>query len=64
MNLSKNKNQYGELITIEQACELSNLGKTKIRKLASDARAVVKIGKSYRIKREILFNHIEETYSI
>lgn len=64
MNLLQSKNQYGELITLDQACELANLGRTKIRQLADEAGAVVKIGKSYRIKRKVLFDYIERTYSV
>lgn len=64
MNLLQSKNKYGELITLDQACELANLGRNTIRRLADEAGAVVKIGKSYRIKRQILFSYIERTYSL
>lgn len=64
MNLAKSRNQYGELITLDQACGLANLGKTKIREIANEARAVVKIGRAYRINKEKLFDYICKTYSV
>lgn len=64
MNISQFKNQNGELITLYQACELTNLGRTKVRQLADEAGASIKIGKSYRIKRKVLFDYIERTYSV
>lgn len=50
MNLAKNRNQDGTLITLTQACQESNLGATSVRKIAEEAGAVRKIGRSYRIK--------------
>lgn len=63
MNLAKNRSQSGELLTLQQACELSNLGSTTVRRLASEAGAVRKIGKSYRIKREPFFLYIDSAYA-
>ncbi len=62
MNISHNRNQNGELITLQQACSESNLGSTTVRRLANEAGAVRKIGKCYRIKRSIFFDHIEALY--
>lgn len=33
MALVRQKNTFGELITLDQACELTSLGKTKVRQL-------------------------------
>lgn len=63
MNRLENKNQNGELLTLNQVCELSNLGTTTVRKLADEAGAVRKIGRSYRIKKTIFFEYIEAMYS-
>ncbi|MCI9601477.1 MAG: helix-turn-helix domain-containing protein [Lachnospiraceae bacterium] len=63
MNALKNRNELGELITVEQASKASNLGMTTVRRLASEAGAVRKIGKSYRINRKIFFEFIETVYS-
>ncbi len=63
MNALKNRNELGELITVEQASKASNLGMTTVRRLASKAGAVRKIGKSYRINRKIFFEFIETVYS-
>ena len=49
MNLSTKREQKAELLTIQQACEVTSLGKTKLRELASDAGAVRKIGRNYRV---------------
>lgn len=63
MNLAKNHNQDGVLITLTQACQESNLGATAIRKIAEEAGAVRKIGRSYRIKKSVFFDYIEATYA-
>ena len=52
------------LLTIEQTCELANLGQTKVRELADESGAVRKIGKSYRINRKVFFDYIEREYAI
>lgn len=62
MNFAMNRNQNGELITLQQACAESNLGSTTVRRLADESGAVRKIGKSYRIKKSILFDYIDEVY--
>ena len=63
MNLAKNRNQDGVLITLTQACQESNLGATVVRRIAEDSGAVRKIGRSYRIKRSIFFDYIEKEYA-
>lgn len=63
MNLAKNRNQDGALITLVQACQESNLGATAVRKIAEEAGAVRKIGRSYRIKKSIFFDYIEKVYA-
>jgi hypothetical protein len=63
MNLAKNRNQDGTLITFTQACQESNLGATAVRKIAEEAGAVRKIGRSYRIKKSIFFDYIEKVYA-
>ncbi len=54
MNLSTKREQKAELLTIQQACEVTSLGKTKLRELAADAGAVRKIGRNYRVRKDIL----------
>lgn len=63
MNALKNRDENGELITLEQTCQSSNLGVTTVRRLAAEAGAVRKIGKCYRINRKIFFEFIETMYS-
>ncbi len=51
------------LITLTQACQESNLGATAVRKIAEESGAVRKIGRSYRIKKSIFFDYIENVYA-
>lgn len=62
MNKSKNRNQNGELITLQQTCAESNLGSGTVRRLAGEAGAVRKIGNCYRIKKSVFFDYIETKY--
>ena len=39
MKALRNRNANGELLTMTQACEASNLGKTTVRKIAEEAGA-------------------------
>ena len=63
MNLAKNRNKEGVLITLIQACQESNLGSNTVRRLAEESGAVRKIGKSYRIHRATFFGYIEREYT-
>lgn len=63
MNLAKNRNVDGELITIEQTCQLSNLGTATVRRLAEESKSVRRIGRNYRINRKIFFDYIEQVYA-
>ncbi|MDE7433197.1 MAG: helix-turn-helix domain-containing protein [Lachnospiraceae bacterium] len=60
MNLAKNRNKAGVLITLAQACQESNLGSNTVRRLAEESGAVRKIGKCYRINRVVFFDYIEQ----
>lgn len=53
----------GELLTVEQTCELSNLGKTTVRRIANEAGAVRKIGRCCRINKLVFFDYIEKEYT-
>lgn len=63
MNKLQNRSFSGELITTLQACELSNLGRSTVRKIAEEAGAVRKIGKCYRINQKKFFDYIEANYA-
>lgn len=63
MNALQNKNSTGELLTLTQVCELSNLGATTVRRLAEESKAVRRIGRSYRINKKIFLAYIEKTYT-
>lgn len=51
------------LLTLEQTCELANLGSTKVRELAKESGAERKIGRSYRIHKATFFGYIEKLYA-
>lgn len=63
MRKGQHRNLEGELVTVDQMAEIANLGTNTIRRLAQEAGAVRKIGKSYRINRKIFFEFIETMYS-
>ena len=60
MNKSINRSIAGKLLTVDQVCQLSNLGRTAVRRIATESGAVRKIGGSYRVDREIFFNYIDK----
>lgn len=63
MKKSEVENKFGDLLKLNQVCELSNLGATTVRKLAEESGAVRKIGRSYRIKKSVFFDYIEKEYA-
>ena len=63
MEKSKVENKFGDLLKLNQVCELSNLGATTVRHLAEESGAVRKIGKCYRIHRATFFGYIEKEYA-
>lgn len=52
------------LLTIEQACEVTNLGRTKLRQLADESGAVRKVGKVRLNNIDVILDYIEKEYSI
>ena len=64
MNRAEFRNNLGELITVNQACEMINLGRTRVRQLAEESGAAVKIGRCYRIKRQLFLEYVEQTFSV
>ena len=63
MNARKNRNESGKLITVEQCCQESNLGINTVRRLAREAGAERKIGRCYRIEKNIFFDYIEREFA-
>lgn len=64
MNALKSCNKDGELITLPQTCEESNLGMATVRRIAEEAGAVRRIGRCYRINRKLFFDFIEQNCSV
>ena len=60
MRSTKHQNQYGNLLTLNQMCERSNLGAATVRKIAEKSGAVRKIGRLYRIVPTIFFDFIDK----
>lgn len=64
MNLSKNRNINGELITMQQGCEITNYGLNTVRKLAEESGTLVKFGRTCRIRRSDFLDYIYNKYSV
>ena len=62
MKLSTHRDINGDLVTLEQACQICNLGKTSVRKLVNESGAGLKIGNCFRIKKDKLLVYIEENF--
>ena len=63
MKKIKANNPVVELVTVEQMAETSNLGVSTVRRIAEEAQAVRRIGRIYRINRQVFLNYIEQIYS-
>ena len=59
MRKSDNTSLDGVFITIQMASQLTNLGTTTVRRLARDCHASRKIGRAYRIRKDILLQYID-----
>lgn len=61
------KGQYrdfsGELVTVTQMAEAINSGTSTVRRLAAEAGAVRRIGRSYRINKKVFLEYIEAVCS-
>ncbi len=62
MHAAKSKSPSGILLTLEQTCELANLGATKVREIARESGSERKIGRCYRIRKDQFFGFIERLY--
>ena len=56
-------NAQGELVTVNQMAEISNLGVSTIRKVAEEANAVRRIGRCYRINKRVFLDYVEQIYA-
>ena len=63
MNTPKSRSSdKAVLLTVEQVCDLVNLGATTVRKIAKESGAERKIGRSYRVHKTMFFDYIERLY--
>lgn len=54
-----NQNSEAVFITVDMACQLTNLGRNTVRRMAHECNAARKIGKTFRINRGILLNYVD-----
>lgn len=62
MNVSKNRNCSGELLTYKQAAERSNLGINTVMKLAKESGALRKIGRIARVDWPEFYGYISREF--
>lgn len=63
MNARRINNKLAKLVTVQQICEDSNLGRTTVMRLAKESGSLRKIGRNVRIDREQFFDFIEREYA-
>ena len=56
-------NYDGDLLTVNQMSQVSNLGLSAVRRVASESGSIRRIGRSYRINKKIFLDYIEKVYS-
>ena len=57
-----NVNNEARYQTVPNACKEINVSRNTLMRLASEATAIVRFGKSVRIDMPALFRHIDEAY--
>ena len=57
-----NVNNEAKYQTVPNACKEINVSRNTLMRLASEATAIVRFGKSVRIDMPALLRHIDETY--
>lgn len=58
----KNRDEDGRLLTYEQTAKRSNLGRCTIMRLAREAGALVKIGRTARVDWDTFYNYVMNVY--
>ena len=64
MNLAKNRNQNGKLLTYQQTAEKSNMGINTVMKLAKESGALIKVGRIARVDWNTFYEHIISVYQV
>lgn len=54
-----NQNSEATFITVDMACQQTNLGRNTVRKMARECKATRKIGKALRINRLVLLEYLD-----
>ncbi|MCD8154522.1 MAG: DUF6462 family protein [Clostridiales bacterium] len=60
MNYRQFRNEYADLITVEETMQRTNYGRQMVMRLAREAGALVKVGRTVRIKSRVFFEHLDE----
>lgn len=56
------ENPKGRYRTIEGACSETNIGRNTLMRIAGEANAIIRCGRSIRIDMPILYNYIDAVY--
>ena len=59
-----NVNEKAKYQTVPNACKEVNVSRNTLMRLASEATAIVRFGKSVRIDMPALFKHIDVVYKV
>lgn len=62
MNKGNKRSINGELLTLDQTCEVFNLGASTIRRLAKECGAEIKIGRACRYVKDEMSKYILMEY--
>lgn len=57
-----NENMKGRFLTAQGACGEINVSRNTLMRIASEANAIVRFGKSVRIDMPVLYKHIDAVY--
>ena len=57
-------NKNARYLRTEDACSQSNYSRNTLMKVASEANAVVRIGRTVRIDMPVLYNYIDAVYKV
>ena len=62
--LKQKKKKNARYLRTEDACSQTNYSRNTLMKVASEANAVVRIGRTVRIDMPVLYNYIDAVYKV
>lgn len=57
-------NKNARYLRTEEACSQTNYSRTTLMRVASEANAVVRIGRTVRIDMPVLYDYIDAVYKV